>query len=154
MKTRYGLHIIKKEKEIPGHTKPLKEVKGEIERILAAQNRKEHYHNWMMELKKSAFIEVSLFQDSDRNEDGKTGSAIFFEHDQSLATGGGRNMEADTGHWEEASRVRGRRTAVAPDPSGFDAMERKLSYIKQLREKKKISESEYQERKKRLLDQL
>lgn len=154
VKTRYGLHIIKKDKEIPGRTKPLKEVKKEIERILAAQNRKEHYHNWMKELKKSAFIEVSLFRDSDGNGGGKTDSAISFEQDQSLSTGSNRNMEKDTGHWEEASRVRGRRTAVATDPSGFDAMERKLSYIKQLREKKKISESEYLERKKKLLDQL
>ena len=67
IKTSYGLHIIKCDKVFSGFTKPLNRVKEDIKSLLRDQNQKQAYENWIEDLKKSAYIEISLFEN---NSDG------------------------------------------------------------------------------------
>ena len=68
VETEYGYHIIKVEEVFPGKTLALKDAKDRITQILGMQKQKQGYDDWMEELKKSAFIEVSLFDESDENK--------------------------------------------------------------------------------------
>ncbi|MBI4388820.1 MAG: peptidylprolyl isomerase [Nitrospinae bacterium] len=73
VKTSYGLHIIKIEEFVPGKVKPYSEVKAEIDRILFSQKREKEYKAWMDELRKTAFIEISLFENSQGKENRPNG---------------------------------------------------------------------------------
>lgn len=55
-----GFHIIKCDNIIPGYTKEFKLVKSEIEKMLSLEKREKKYDEWMSELKKKSFIEISL----------------------------------------------------------------------------------------------
>lgn len=67
IKTEYGYHIIKVEEILAGKTLTLEESVDRITKILSAQKQKQGYKDWMSELKKSAFIEVSLFSEPGKN---------------------------------------------------------------------------------------
>ena len=60
VETSVGIHIIKCNSVIPGYAKEFKLVKPEIEKILNIKNREKKYKEWMSELKKKSFINVSL----------------------------------------------------------------------------------------------
>ena len=67
VETDYGFHIIKLEELQKGRTIPLNKVKNKIQDILAGRKQKTAYENWMKELKDSAFIEISLFNEPKKN---------------------------------------------------------------------------------------
>ena len=46
---------------------PLNKVRDKIQDILAGRKQKTAYENWMKELKDSAFIEISLFNEPKKN---------------------------------------------------------------------------------------
>ena len=60
VKTVNGFHIIKCDNIIPGYTKEFKLVKSEIKKILSSDKGEKRYQEWMSELKKKSFIDVSL----------------------------------------------------------------------------------------------
>ena len=55
-----GCYIMKVEEFHPAHTKPLNEVRGEIEKALEAEQRQRLRKQWIERLKAKAFIR--LFQ--------------------------------------------------------------------------------------------
>ena len=63
VETANGFHIIKCDNIIPGYVKEYKMVRSEIESILRSKKKKKKYEEWLKELKKASFIEISLFQD-------------------------------------------------------------------------------------------
>ena len=63
VETANGFHIIKCDNIIPGHVKEYKMVRSEIESILRSKKKKKKYEEWLKELKKASFVEISLFQD-------------------------------------------------------------------------------------------
>jgi peptidyl-prolyl cis-trans isomerase SurA len=68
VETEYGYHIIKVEEVVSGNTLTLKNVKERVTRVLSAKKEKQGYEAWMGELKKAAFIEVSLFAEPEKNK--------------------------------------------------------------------------------------
>jgi peptidyl-prolyl cis-trans isomerase SurA len=154
VKSDYGLHIIKNDHIVSASLKPFEDVKDEIGKHLFSENRKVRYDKWMKSLKKNAFIETFLFEPKKSLQKKKT---------QRLAKPlpRGKNKSSVRGHkksdpffeeWEEADLRKNSETKILP--SDFKSMEKKLSHIKDLLEENKISESEYHDRKKQLLDQL
>ena len=55
-----GFHIIALDKVIPPRPRDLTEVENQIKSILYKKRTEEHYHQWLRELKKKAFIEIKL----------------------------------------------------------------------------------------------
>jgi hypothetical protein len=64
VETANGFHIIKCDNIIPGYVKEYKMVRSEIESILRSKKKKKKYEEWLKELKKASFVEISLFQDA------------------------------------------------------------------------------------------
>ncbi len=167
VETPNGLHIIKLEEFRPGRTKVYKEVREEIDQILFSQKKDKEYKAWMDELKKAAYIEVSLFKDVEPKKD-KAGdkdlkvanlsekSRKKNENNQKKQNEGERNsgsssIKNDSPETQKSPRAENVKQAELLD---YSSMEKSLAQIKSLREKNEISESEYQKRKKELLDQL
>jgi peptidyl-prolyl cis-trans isomerase SurA len=169
VETRYGLHIIKNDHIVPGRVKPMDEVKEQIRERLMRETRKAHYENWMASLKKSAFVETYLF-DSPKSLQNKEKPPRLARPSikekknskrlgrRSLKEKGDRSVREPENsdpffeEWEEADLRKNAKGASAP--SEFISIEQELNHFKYLLDKKEISESEYQERKQKLLDQL
>jgi len=156
IKTEYGYHIIKVEEILAGKTLTLEESVDRITKILSAQKQKQGYKDWMSELKKSAFIEVSLF-----SEPGKNNSMISrnLEKEKSgVSIGETKKLSSETDirkknlqkKWEEMYKS----VEKSKNSSQFNSLEEKLKHIKKLRNQKTISEDEYQHRKEKLLNHL
>ena len=62
VETINGFHIIKCDNVIPGYTKKYKLVSPEIKKNLNAKKRDKKYKKWLSRLKKTAFVEISLFE--------------------------------------------------------------------------------------------
>ncbi|MCH8067527.1 MAG: peptidylprolyl isomerase [Nanoarchaeota archaeon] len=60
VKTDYGYHIIKVEDRREAKNRTLDETRDEIQKILYKKKYNEKLDNWMVELKKDAFIEIYL----------------------------------------------------------------------------------------------
>jgi parvulin-like peptidyl-prolyl isomerase len=58
-----GFHIIKCDNITPGYAKEFDLVKSEIKEMLSVKNREKKYQEWMDELKRKSFIEISLVSD-------------------------------------------------------------------------------------------
>ncbi|MFQ5450121.1 MAG: peptidylprolyl isomerase [Nitrospinaceae bacterium] len=160
VETQYGFHIIKVDKVIPARTKSLDEVKDEIANIQQFENQKKHYKEWMDEIKKAAFIEIHLFEppagEKEISRQATKETEVPAQKDDFFSEPEKKYPQRVTKrHWEEASNIKKNNfTSVSRGKADFQLMERKLSYIKKLRMKRRISETEYQKRKRRLLDQL
>jgi hypothetical protein len=144
VQTKYGIHIIKVDKIVGGDTTPLAEVEAVIERELQTKLRAKYYDSWMDELKKAAFIEISLFENANEN------NMEFLEG--SLETASLQEKES-----VEPSQTPAIQSHSQPEPSAESNMERvekRLNRIKKLYAAKKISKTEYERRKQSLLDQL
>jgi len=168
VETGYGYHIIKVEEVLVGGTLPLKDVKSKIQFILSNKKQKLAYEEWISELRKSAFIEISLFEEpkkyaSSNLFSSKKGSrrdaGSFKSNGLSQKKSLSRNNTKKSlmqDKWEkmyktvEKSKQKNRRQ----DGSTLQHLERKLQSIKGLRFDKVITEAEYQRRKKKLLDSL
>lgn len=174
IRTQYGLHIIKVDKITPEGLKSISEVKDAIESRFTREAQKKHYDAWMARLRESAFIEISLFEDSDRK---KRKRRVKLEPTQTARLP--KNTKRRKSSWiseenrEYMEKISREKRAVAVqkkaqvETGGFEkksvseagaselsTLEKKLRYIKKLRNENKISEQEYQRRKKRLLDTL
>lgn len=162
VETEYGYHIIKVEEILAGKTLTLKDAKVRISEILAMEKQKQGYADWMGELKKAAFIEVSLFAEPDKNK-----SRLSSDSDE-MKTGRSRraNKELDSEavtrqqnlqkKWEEMYRSieKSKAEAGRKEGSQLESLEDKLKHIKKLRDQNRISEQEYQGRKEKLLNRL
>lgn len=155
VESRYGYHIIKVDRVIPGRTKPLNEVKEKIERILQFQNKKQKYQKWMDELKKDAMIQITLFQDNKLMKNPE--QDLFLEKAlSSQDPPKGRLPRKNKDQWEEASNVKNKKAAkiLGLKQNNFKEIKNRLAFVKKLRKNEKISEEEYQARKRKLLDRL
>ena len=75
VETANGFHIIKCDNIIPGYVKEYKMVRSEIESILRSKKKKKKYEEWLKELKKASFVEISLFQDEKKIKKVRTAGA-------------------------------------------------------------------------------
>jgi len=71
-----GFHIIKCDNIIPGYTKEFKLVKPEIKKILSFKKSERKYQEWMSELKKKSFINVSLVSDGKETKNIRASNAV------------------------------------------------------------------------------
>lgn len=156
VETSYGLHIIRLQEVRPGRTKLYREVKDDIDRILFSEKREKGYKDWMAELRKAAFIDVSLFETSavakKKEEDSKDMKMAHLpplkKDNARIENGSAINKNTAKAVSSKAEKMDDRRAL------GFNVMEKKLADMKELRKKNKISESEYQRKKEELLNQL
>ena len=162
VETEYGYHIIKVDEVLPGKTLTLKDVKNRIHKILSMQKQKRVYDDWINELKKSAFIEVTLFDEPAKN---KSMVSRDFEIEKTngkdkrkkkLRSKNHSRQQALQKKWEAMykSVEKSKENSKQDEDSEFGSLEQKLKHIKQLRDQNKISEQEYQKRKEKLLNRL
>ncbi len=163
VETQNGLHIIRTIKIIPGHTKLYSEVRKEIENILFQSKREDEFKEWLAELRKAAFIERTLYDDdtSGGNIAGKIAGlpqkGLFKVDDEPV-----KNSVGDFADEPDISTESPDSSLSPPEKSGvpknetvdYAVLKNKLRYIKGLKNKKIISEAEYQQRKQKLLEKL
>ena len=162
VKTEYGYHIIKVEEVLPGKTLTLKDVKNRIHQILTMQMQKQVYDVWMNELKNSAFIEVTLFEDAAKNTSlvsrgiEKEKNNAKFKRKMKLRSKTDSRQRDLQKTWEEMykSVEKSKGNSKIDEDSEFGSLEQKLKHIKQLRDQNRISKQEYQKRKEKLLNRL
>ena len=162
VKTEYGYHIIKVEEVLPGKTLTLKDVKNRIHQILTMQMQKQVYDVWMNELKNSAFIEVTLFEDAAKNTSlvsrgiEKEKNNAKFKRKMKLRSKTDSRQRDLQKTWEEMykSVEKSKGNSKIDEDSEFGSLEQKLEHIKQLRDQNRISKQEYQKRKEKLLNRL
>ena len=162
VKTEYGYHIIKVEEVLPGKTLTLKDVKNRIHQILTMQMQKQVYDVWMNELKNSAFIEVTLFEDAAKNTSlvsrgiEKEKNNAKFKRKMKLRSKTDSRQRDLQKTWGEMykSVEKSKGNSKIDEDSEFGSLEQKLKHTKQLRDQNRISEQEYQKRKEKLLNRL
>ncbi len=162
VETEYGYHIIKVEEVLPGKTLALKDAKDRITQILRMQKQKQGYDDWMEELKKSAFIEVNLFDESDQNKSLVSRGSYKKKPDSTmkakkkLSSGADSRQEMLQKKWEEMYKSVEKLNGGSGkyEDSELESLEEKLIHIKKLRDQNKISEKEYQKRKEKILNRL
>jgi hypothetical protein len=166
--TEYGYHIIKVDEVFPGKSLSFKEVKDRIRQVLAQQKQKQVYDDWVKELKKTAFIEVTLFDDPTKNKSLGDVETRASNGKRKLKSKNGSKRQVLQEKWEamyksvEKSKRKSKQDedSALPEKSmgnskqGVESLEQKLKHIKKLREQGKMSEREYQKRKERLLTHL
>ena len=130
--TENGIHIIRCDDIKPGYFKGYKDVKPEIKRLLDLKNKDKKYLSWMKNLRKSAFIEVKLFDKPRiRQSISRTNKEIVGEVRSKRVT-----KKVSTQNKDKLSKL---------------SIETKLRYLRKLRHNKKISNQKYLEKKKALL---
>jgi len=162
VETEYGYHIIKVDEVLPGKTLTLKDVKNRIHKILSMQKQKQVYDDWIDELKNSAFIEITLFDDPAKNKSlvskgiEKEKNNGKFNRKKKLRSKNHSRQQALQKKWEAMykSIEKSKENSKQDEDSEFGSLEQKLKHIKQLRDQNKISEQEYQKRKEKLLNRL
>lgn len=168
--TPYGLHIIKLEEFRSGRTKLYREVRDEIDQRLFAEKRENAYKAWMDELKKTAFIKNNLFEETVSYKQDKVETASLDPKiDDSASKNSAKNNASGKNSGardKKGSKVKKSAKSESPKPqkqesqssqgetTDYDAMEKKLVDIQNLRNQNKISESEYRKRKEELLNKL
>jgi peptidyl-prolyl cis-trans isomerase SurA len=166
VETEYGYHIIKVDKILAGRTLPLKDVKNKIQFILSSKKRKSAYEEWMHELRKSAFIEISLFKKPNkytnlfnskniRRRDVDSIKANSLSQKKRLSRNNNKKRQMQD-KWEEMYKSVKKSKQTETDQNGlsFQSLEQKLQRIKELRFDEMITEIEYQRRKQKLLNGL
>ena len=166
VETEYGYHIIKVDKVLAGRTLPLKDVKEKIQFILSSKKQKSAYEEWMNELRKSAFIENTLFEKPKkytnlfnskniRRRDADSINSNVLPQKKRLSRNNTKKMRMQN-KWEEMykSVEKSKQTESNQNELSFRSLEQKLQRIKQLRFDEMITEAEYQRRKQKLLNGL
>jgi len=156
VKTRYGLHIIKCDEIFPGFSRPLSQVKDEIESHLRFQNEQKAYKKWVEGLKENAFIEMSLFKD---RRDTFTDNDIALKTKTTSLAGDDFFNDNDSKKTVKSKRLRKpekpsisqQKLAEDKSPWNYQLIVKKLKYFKRMRDSEKISELEYRKKKKELL---
>tara|TARA_B100000686_G_scaffold274846_1_gene293094 strand:- start:159 stop:1415 length:1257 start_codon:yes stop_codon:yes gene_type:complete len=158
VETEYGYHIIKAEKIQKGRTLAFKEVEDKIKNILFKKKHKSAYKDWMSELREAAFIEISLFKESNNKlssniMDKRTEQKGFSDSVYSKTFNKKKNQKTQD-KWKEmyksVAKSKGQNTDKMNSHS--NVIEQKLREIKNLRYQNKISADEYKRRKQNLLD--
>ncbi len=159
VKTRYGLHIVKCDEVISGHSRPFAQVKDQILRLLSFNKEKKVYRKWIQELKKTAFIEISLFEDQrdnftdiDTTEEPQTASLQaddFFDDNKSK-----KIAKPTRSRKVRASDSNKLGSNIDRNSREYKVLVKKLKYYKKLRDNNKISEQQYQRKKRKLLKKL
>ena len=160
--TEYGYHIVKVEEVLPGKTLPFKEIKERIRQILAGKKQKSVYDEWIKELKKSSFIEISLFDEPEKNRNTNLSNSKKYSNNANFPlepneiVEGSEKKQKLQEKWKEMykSVEKSKTLTKNSSSSSFESMEQKLERIKKLRSQNKITEAEYQKRKQRLLNDL
>lgn len=143
VKTPYGLHIIKAQKVYPGNTIPFDDVKNNIERLLKAEKGKEGYKKWIAELRKNAYVEKMMFKIDPAKEKAK-----------SKKTKKKRKKMASKVKVEGANSANSKslsKDSQSDRRKKYSEVKKKLAYYKKLRDRNKISEEQYQKKKRQLL---
>jgi peptidyl-prolyl cis-trans isomerase SurA len=166
VETEYGYHIIKVDKVLAGRTLPLRDVKNKIQFILSSKKQKSAYDEWMNELKRTAFIEISLFEKSKkhtnlfnskniRRRDADSINSNSFSQKKRLSRNNTKKRQLQD-KWEEMykSVEKSKKTKSDQNGSPFWTLDQKLQQIKELRSDEMITEAEYQKRKQKLLNSL
>jgi peptidyl-prolyl cis-trans isomerase SurA len=168
VETEYGYHIIKVEEVLKGGTLPLKDVKNKIQYILSNEKQKTAYDEWMGELRKSAFIEISLFKDARKNRNSNLFTSKKERRHKEVSAKSNtspkkKRLSRNSAEkrrmqdkWEEMykSVEKSKQPNRSQDGSPLQSLEQKLQRIKELRSDEKITDAEYQKRKQKLLDSL
>jgi len=148
VETPYGLHIIKVDKIFPGQTLPLDKVQVEIQNRLVNEKMKVEYETYLARLKKNAFIEnkisILLQEAEKKSKRPKRGKAAKPSFDL-----GGIFADVPPPRKRKDSN---RQLSQDQEFSRFQTFEEELRYYKQLRNNNKISEGEYQNKKRKLLN--
>ena len=160
VETEYGYHIIKAEEIQKGRTLPFKEVENKIKSILLSRKQKSAYKDWMRELRESAFIEISLFEDSAKKLSSKIlDSKINHKGDSGSVDSNAFNKKKKLemqDNWKEmyksVEKSKGQKIDKTNSHSG--KIEQSLRKLKKLRYQEKISEAEYKKRKQKILEEL
>ena len=160
VETEYGYHIIKVEEIQKGKTTPFKEVKNKIVDILLVSKRESALKTWMSELRKSAFIEKSLFKELKKELnsnlfDLKTNHKNSSDSSYSKALNKKTKLKMQD-KWKEMYKSVKKSKDQNDDKKNSrpSKIEKKLREIKKLRYQDKISADEYKSRKQKLLDEL
>lgn len=149
VKTPYGLHIIKVDKIIPGRTLPLEEVEDQIKKQILEKKSKSEYQAFLQELKQNAFIEKKISpptKPAGKHADKIKPKKVL----KKFANSKGAPDVLSSRKTEESKP----KLTQKQEFSRFQAFEDKLRYYKKLRDKEQISEGDYQNKKKQLLNQL
>jgi parvulin-like peptidyl-prolyl isomerase len=162
VETEYGYHIIKVEEVVSGNTLTLKDAKERVTEVLTMEKKKQGYEDWMGELKKAAFIEVSLFAEPDKNK-----NMVFKDVDKrkrnnrikkkkKLYSDVDSRKQDMQKKWEEMykSVEKSKLKTGKKEDSELGSLEEKLKHIKKLRDQDRISEQVYQDRKEKLLNRI
>lgn len=150
VKTSYGLHIIKVDQIFQGQTLPLDKVKNQI----TSKFKDEKFQNvtkaFLKELRDKAFVEIKLnpppqpvvkeAKSTEPNRPGKLRS----------------RQKGEPANFPLAPKTNKPRPNITQSRvfPRFQTFEQKLRYYKQLRDNNKITEGEYQKRKKEILNRL
>ena len=144
VETENGFHVIKCDNIIPGYVKEYKIVRSEIESILISKKKEQKYKKWLKGLKKTSFVEISLFQDKKKIRKIRT-----------TATSGRR------GDTTPQSIINSDRYSKNQDKSNFSKdlwgerlIEEKLKNYKKLYADGKISKQIFLRKKRQLLEKL
>ena len=146
----------------------MKDVKDKIQFILSNKKQKSAYDEWMGELRDSAFIEISLFEEAKKNRSSNLFSSKNNRrhNDVSVKPNGSskkKHLSRNSAKkrrmqdkWEEMykSVEKSKQQDHSQNGSPLQSLEQKLQRIKELRSDEKITEDEYQKRKQKLLDSL
>ena len=146
VETKNGFHIIKCDEILSEYFKTYKEVRSEIDRLLSISKREKKYQKWMKRLRRSAFIEMTLIEDTSKSgKVSRLGNGSF---------GSGKlKRVAKIKTPRKARRLSESQKKFAEDVDSVThrTMESKLKLYKKLRDSGKISEQKYKEKKKELL---
>ena len=160
VETEYGYHIIKVEEVVSGNTLTLKDAKERVTKVLTMEKQKQGYEDWMRELKKAAFIEVSLFAEPEKNKSMVLKDADKRKTNNRIKTKKKLNLDVDSHKqnmqkkWEEMYKSVEKSQSGEKEDSKLESLEEKLIHIRKLRDQDRISKKVYQERKEKLLNSL
>jgi len=158
VETEYGYHIIKAEEIQKGKTLPFKEVENKIKSILLSRKQESAYKDWIRELRESAFIEISLFEDSTKKLRSKISDSKTKHKDDSGSVDSKafkkKNQEM-LDKWKEMYQsVEKSKDQKADKMNSYpEKIEQNLREIKNLRYQDKISADEYKRRKQKILEE-
>jgi parvulin-like peptidyl-prolyl isomerase len=162
VETEYGYHIIKVDEVVSGNTLTLKDAKERVTNVLTVEKQKQGYEDWIEELKKAAFIEVSLFAEPEKNKSMVLKDVDERKINNRIKTKKKLNLDVDSRKknmqkkWEEMykSIEESKLKSGEKKNSKLESLEKKLRHIKKLLDQDRISEQEYQERKEKILNLL
>ena len=159
VETEYGYHIIKAEEIQKGRTLPFKEVKDKIKNTLLINKQEAALKAWMSELRESAFIVKSLFEEPKK----KLNSKFDLKTSHKDSSGSNypkafnkKSKRKIQDKWKEMYKSVEKSKGQKDDRmnSHPSKIEQNLREIKKLRYQDKISADEYKRRKQKLLDEL